>query len=477
MSLLALTGVTVMSLQPTTGAAEAKCPPAAQRSTAKWPAAPTGKAFDVVHFGEGHWNEGQGPETMPELVQDVRAFDPEFVLFSSDIADTGTRDRLTCFRSIMGPLDQAGIPWFNSPGNHDRVPVAGPGGVLSAGIQEWRDVFADMPAPWGDDPVPDPRFRVAKGQPGDGKGAATHYYFDFTPRGAGKGVRVIVLDNSMHSLTNSDTDQYPAVGPGQQDAAQLAFLQRVAAEAQEKELLTWVVMHQPTRDPRDITNAHPSSYNHVMGKGTSPDNALFEAIASATGVDGVFLGHIQGNAVYQVGDVDYFIDGGGGGSPYAMHSVGTDTGYYYGFRIMRMTPGSFEPGVRSYFVPLVERVSIEAPRGAKVGDEVALSATAAQPHNPDLPPRAGLLPNEPIVLELRRAEGGPEVPQLAYVWETLDPHVLRAVGDELDPTDDPAFDRDTMTMTGRFEAVRPGIARVRILVGSVAKTVRVQVQP
>ena len=477
MSLLALAGLAAVSLQPTTKAAVAECPSESLRSAARWPGAPKGKAFDVVHFGEGHWNEGQGPETMPQLVQDVRAFAPEFVLFSSDIADTGTRDRLTCFRSIMSPLDRAGIPWFNSPGNHDRVPVAGPGGVVSGGIQEWREVFADMPAPWGDDPVPDERFRVGNDEPTDGNGASTHYYFDFIPAGGKGGIRVVVLDNSMHSLTNSDTDQYPSVGAGQQDAAQLAFLERVAREAEEKELLTWVVMHQPTRDPRDITNAHPSSYNHVMGKGASPDNALFEAIASASGVDAVFLGHIQGNAVYQVNAVDYFIDGGGGGSPYAMHSVGTDTGYYYGFRIIRVTPRLREPEVRSYFVPLVEKVQVETPSVTTVGEEIALTASARQPHDPDLPPRAGLLPNEPIVLELQRPEGGPEVPQLAYMWETLDPEILRPVADDLDPADDPSFDHRTMTMTGRFEAVGAGVARLRILVGSVAKTVRIKVQP
>lgn len=466
-----------MALQPTTQAAAAKCPPAAQGDQARWPAAPEGGSFDIVHFGEGHWNEGQGPETMPVLVQDVKAFEPEFVLFSSDIADTGTRDRLTCFRSIMGPLDRADIPWFNSPGNHDRVPVAGPGGVVSAGIEEWRDVFADMPAPWGDGPLPDARFRVGKGEDDDGKGASTHYYFDFAPRGVAQGIRVIVLDNSMHSLSTSDTDQYPSVGAGKQDAAQLAFLERVAAEADEKGLLSWVVMHQPTRDPRDITNAHPSSYNHVMGKGASPDNAAFETIAQTTGVDAVFLGHIQGNALYEAGGVEYYIDGGGGGSPYAMHTVGTDTGYYYGFRVMRVTPGPKRSAVRTYFVPLVDRITIEGPSRAGVGDELLIQASARQPHDPDLPPRAGLLPNEPIDLELRRTEAGPEVPQLAYVWQTLDPDVLRPLGDELDPRDDPSFDRATMTTTGQFEAVGVGVARVRILVGTASKTIRVRVGP
>lgn len=43
-------------------------------------------------------------------------------------------------------------------------------------------------------------------------------------------------------------------------------------------------------------------------------------------LDGWEQRRIQGNALYNVGDTGYFIDGGGGGSPYALHEVGTDSG-------------------------------------------------------------------------------------------------------------------------------------------------------
>ena len=420
----------------------------------------------------------RGRCTMPILIQDVLSYDPNFVTFSADIADIGTLDRLACFSQIIRPTVAAGIPWFNSPGNHDRVAVAGPGGVANGAIDVWREVFSHMSEPWGDEPAPSRRFVVPEEEPDDGNGAATHYYFDYGPVGK-PFLRVIALDNSQQSLTTSDADQYPAVGPGQTDASQLAFLERVAADAQEKGLMTWVVMHQPTQDPRDISNVNPASYNHTMGKGASADNAAFDAIAQVTGVDAVFMGHIQGNVVYGVGDTEYYVDGGGGGSPYALHEVGTDTGYYYGFRVMRLYKGADGWTSRSYLVPLVDKIEIAGPEDQpKVGDEIALTATATQPYDPDLPPRLGLAPNEAIKLELRDPVMTPadrgSVPTLAYMWTTSNPRVLKPVTPE-DAIDDPAFDEGTMTTTGRFEAVGRGVARITIMTGTHKETVRIRV--
>ena len=52
-------------------------------------------------------------------------------------------------------------------------------------------------------------------------------------------------------------------------------------------------MHQPTRDPRDQSKVEPTTFNHNMGKGSSPDNQLFEQVAAQAGVEMVFLGHIR----------------------------------------------------------------------------------------------------------------------------------------------------------------------------------------
>ena len=462
----------------TSGAQQERCPsPASKTDGPRWPAAPSAGNFDVIHFGEGHWNEGQGPKTMPILVQEIIGYDPDFVLFSADIADIGEPDRLMCWRYIIQPSIDRGIPWYQSPGNHDRVAIAGPGGVANGSIDVWRDIFAAMPQPWGDSPVPNARF-VLPDQPDDGKGASTHYYFDYEMKGKAA-IRVIVLDNSQHSLSTSDVDQYPAIGPGNGDPSQLAFLQRAAQEAEDEGLLTFVVMHQPTQDPRDPSNVHPVSLNHTMGKGASPDNAAFDAIASTAGVDAVLLGHIQGNAVYSVGETDYFIDGGGGGSPYALREVGTDTGYHYGYRVLRTFKEKGRWTYRTYFVPLVDSIEIEAPNRVKAGDEIRLSASALQPFDPELPPRLSGVANEAITLELRApsntADARGSVPSLSFMWQTSDPGVLRPVPGDSDPVDDPGFDRRAMSGSGTFEAVGVGTARITIMVGTHAKTVTVRV--
>ena len=458
-------------------AIEEKCPEHAKPSArAQWPAVPERDAFDIVHFGEGHWNEGQGPKTMPILVQDVLRFDPDYVAFSSDMADIGSPDRLGCFRSIMQPLLDAGIPWYDSPGNHDRVALAGPGGVAQGSIDVWREMFAAMPQPWGDAPQTAKGFRLPENEPDDGPGASTHYYFDYGRKKPA--VRLIVLDNSQHGLTQSDVDQYPAVGPGADDASQFAFLQRTAQSAQDEGLLSFVVMHQPTQDPRDPSNVHAVSVNHTMGKGLNPDNQIFDLLASQTGVDAVLLGHIQGNALYSFQDVDYFIDGGGGGSPYSAGQVGTDTGYYYGFRVLRIYRDGGEWAFRTYFIPLVDEIEIDGASSVKVGEQLTLNATAIQPFDPDLEPRLGGAPNEPIHVELRPPTDGPfraAVPELAYMWTTSNPKVLAPVSSDLDPSGDPTFDPETMSVAGTFEALKPGVARITIMTGTHAETIVVRV--
>lgn len=464
------------------GAAEEACPdPAPVSGVPRWPAPPEDGAFDVAHFGEGHWNEGQGPTTMPVLVQDLLSYRPDFVAFSSDMADIGEEPQLTCFRDLMQPLLDADIPWFDSPGNHDREPIAGPGGVLNGTITTWREVFAGMLKPWGDGPHPGPGFVLPQGEPDDGPGAATHYSLDYGPPGGDPVLRLVVLDNSKHSLTGSDDDQYPAVGPGERDASQFTFLHRTATKAAEEGLLSFVMMHEPTQDPRDHTKAHPISYNHTMNKGATGDNVLFDAMAASTGVDGVLLGHIQGNTTYRVGDVEYFVDGGGGGTPYTLEETGTDTGYLYGFRILRLSEDGDGWSFRTYLVPLVDHIELVGPGELSPGEEGEWSATAVQPHDPDLEARFGLMPNEPIRVELRPPEPSPleeeNVPPVSYVWESSNPEVLAPVPGPEDPVDDPAFHEGRMTTSGRFRAVGIGTAQVTVATGTHSTSKEVTVPP
>ena len=67
------------------------------------------------------------------------------------------------------------------------------------------------------------------------------------------------------------------------------------------------------------------------------------------------------------------------------------------------------------------------------------------------------------------------VPELAYVWKISNPRILKPVGGELDPTDDPAFDAAKMTTSGIFEALQPGTVRITIMTGTHAETVTVKV--
>lgn len=470
---------TSVAIVPGTGSA-AECPtPATSASAPLWPPPPTGDAFDIVHFGEAHYNEGQGPLTMPILVQDLLARAPAYVAFSSDMADVGSLDRMTCFRSIMQPLVDAGIPWFDSPGNHDRLTIANTfGGVASEAIGPWRETFASMPAPWGDGPSAGPGFVLPGDEPEDGPGASTHYYLDYGPVGEPV-VRLVVLDNSRHSFTATDVDQYPAVGIGQKDVSQLAFFARAAAEARDRGLITLAMFHEPTQDPRDQTKAHPISYNHTMAKGATADNAVFDALAVATETDAVLTGHILGNFQYRVGDVAYYIDGGGGGSPYTREQTGIDTGYFYGYRILRFSPGEDGWTLRTSVVPLVDRIELLAPTAVEVGADIELVATAVQPHDPALPPRFPLMPNEAIRVRLRQPQGlldEAALPPVAYVWATSDASILRPVPDPAhDPLDEPGFDAMTMTTSGRFEAVGPGTATITIMVGGHHQSVDIVV--
>lgn len=473
-----LTSVIVVAPAPSDAAA---CPvPAAAAGQPAWPPLPPDGAFDIAHFGEAHYNEGQGSITVPILVQDLIAYEPDLVAFSSDMADIGTADRMECFRDLMDPLLAAGIPWFDAPGNHDRLTVADTfGGVVTEGIGPWRETFAPMPAPWGDGPAAGPGFVVPTDEPDDGPGAATHYFFDYGPAGEPV-VRLIALDNSRHSFTQTDVDQYPAVGAGARDASQLAFFQRAAADADERGLLTFAMFHEPTQDPRDQTKAYPISYNHSMAKGATADNQLFDALAVATGTDAVLLGHILGNFQYAVGDVPYFIDGGAGGSPYTREETGTDSGYFYAYRLLRLFPEDGGWSFRTYVVPLVDHIELDAPAIATVGEQLSLAATAVQPYDPTLPPRFPLMPDGAIRLALRAPSpsvlDGDAVPSVAYMWSTSDHDVLRPIPDpSMDPSDDPAFDPATMTTSGRFEAVGQGQATITITTGTHAQTVTITV--
>lgn len=239
------------------------------------------------------------------VVRDVARYRPRVALSSADKASDGTIENLTTWKRLIGPLRAAGVPVFAAPGNHDRkAPPGAPGGVSPAACaNNYLDVFADLPYPFGDAPPPVQEGIAPAVRPvDDPEGASTHYALDAGP------VRWIVLDNSCFGLSNCDGLQSVPF-PDDGATGQLDYLARRAAEASAAGRRVFVVMHMPTQDPRP-GHTEPTPAAHTMGEGTSPDNAAFEAAAAAAGVDGVFAGHVKGQWTYTgEGGVPYFTDG------------------------------------------------------------------------------------------------------------------------------------------------------------------------
>ncbi len=333
-------------------------PPAASAAVATepWPPA-TGPGQLFVHYGEEHFNDDDGSTLFPKVVQESGRYRPKLVTTSGDKGNDGTVDQLTSWKTIMSAYDPLGVPYLAGIGNHDRQTPPGvpPGtaGLLTPGVQgsltNYRQVFADRPFPFGDAPNYEgigPARSAA-----DSAGASSHYFAD-----VGK-VRWIFLDNSCWGIADCDGAQSPPFPDEQGNTSQLGFLERNAAAARDAGMTAFVVMHMPTRDPRDQSYIDPTTFTHVMGKNNpaasgTPDNERFEAVAERTGVDGVFLGHIKGQFLYRGrGDVPYYIDGGAGGELYTEGPVGTDHGYWHGFRLVRVNGGEVTTDTVPIFVP------------------------------------------------------------------------------------------------------------------------------
>ena len=352
-------------------------PLAAEGRTAKQPWPPDGGPGQLfVHFGEEHWNDDDSDITLPGVVEASARYGPDLVTMSGDKENTGTTEQLTRWKEIMSAFDEADVPYLPAVGNHDRdFPfLPGTAGLLTPGVQASLDnylgVFADRPYPFGDAApykgIGPPR------PPSDPAGASSHYYADI-----GK-VRWIFIDNSCWGIRDCDPVQNPAFPDADGLGGQFAYLDQKASEATAAGRHVFVVMHIPTRDPRDQSYIDPTSFDHVMGKGIGPaaaDNSEFERIAAASGVDGVFLGHIKGQWRYRgEGGVPYYIDGGAGGELYTDGPTGTDHGYWHGFRLVRVRGERIATDV----VPLTDPDGIEIEGGGSVpvGKAVSFAATA-----------------------------------------------------------------------------------------------------
>jgi hypothetical protein len=446
------------------GAILAAAAPAAQAAPAPtlWPPA-GGPGHVHAHFGEEHLDDLDGPAIFPKVIADTIKFSPDIVVATGDKSSNGTEENLTSWKNHMQAYDRAGIPYMAGLGNHDREALPGfPKGVSPfSPLGPYLPVFADRPYPFGDGPpVSDPAFSPKQRPADDPDGASSHYSFDYG------NVRWIILDNSCFSFETCDGSQNPPFPhDGSQDS--YAFIVNEAAEAKAKGMLVFVQMHMPTQDPR-LAHTQPTPGPHTMGEGSAPDNQLFEAAASAAEVDGVFAAHIKGQWIYSAMGVPYYIDGGAGGEVYVDPGgeVGVDTGYWHGWRMIRVNGKEIITDIVPVFVP--GGVSMRGPTSSGVGATLQFEAIGKQPTE-----------KGPLVddLELRdpdrTRENGDNLPEPARIWTSGNPLVLAPVTGK---DDDPRRDKSAQTEDGRFAARCPGRSRITITSGIERASRRIRVK-
>jgi len=427
--------------------------PAAMSAPRTWPPVDgPGKLF--IHFGEEHIDDDDGGRIFPKVVKQSARYRPRVVVASADKGSDGTVELLEGWKGVMQRYDRAGIPYFASVGNHDRkAPPGVPGGLVPNGdLSNYKNIFADRPFPFGDAPPYKMRRLGPDTRPaGDPAGASSHYSFDYG------NVRWIIIDNSCFGITNCDPLQNPSFPDSEGNDGQFEFLQARAAEAKAKGMLVFVAMHMPTQDPRP-GHTDPTPSAHTMGEGSSPDNALFEQAAEAAEVDGVFAGHVKGQWTYSASGVPYYTDGGAGGEVYVGpgEEVGTDYGYWHGYRLIRVAKGG---GIVTDTVPVFVRdgITVNGPKQVTIGDQVQLEAFGEQPTE-----------EGPEVEALELRDPDPSRPNFenlttpARMWTTGNRYVLRPIASE---TDDPRRHENRQTESGRFQATCPGETELSITSG------------
>jgi len=191
----------------------AAIPAAARADTASRPWPPvTGQGTLMVHYGEEHLHDADGPTLLPKVVEESARYKPALVTTSGDKNDDGTVDQLQRWKQTLSPYDGAGIPFFAAVGNHDRKTPPGvpPGtaGLLTPGVQgdltNYKQVFSDRPYPFGDAaPYKASGFAQRSRPADDPPGASSHYFVDYEK------VRVIFVDNSCWGIADCDSSQNP----------------------------------------------------------------------------------------------------------------------------------------------------------------------------------------------------------------------------------------------------------------------------
>ena len=233
-----------------------------------WPP-PGGSGQLYVHMGEEHWNDEDGLSLLPKVVADSIKFRPDLVTMSGDKANDGRTSELTRWRDIMAPYDRAGIPYFAGHGqprwqagharedhrSDRRRHATARHPLLQAGLR-----LAPVPV----------RRRPALLQ--------ARPVTDLTPLHRSGGSldpllrRPRALALHLHrQLVLRDRQLRRAAEPvlprrrGQHVAVQVPRAQ--GREAKRAGKRVFVVMHMPTRDPRDQGHSTPGSGQPHDGQG------------------------------------------------------------------------------------------------------------------------------------------------------------------------------------------------------------------
>jgi len=455
-SALALAALLSLLLPAAASAARAKDP---------WPPIPKRGLF-FAHYGEEHLDDDDGIRILPRVVGDTARYRPDLVTMSADKASDNSVENLSGWKQLMSRYDRGRIPYYAAVGNHDRSPAGtqGIGSIFDGGaIENYLAIFADRPYPFGDAaPVQAPGFAPTERPASDPAGASTHYALEAGP------ARFIFLDNSCFSFINCDPYQNPPLPDAAGNPSQYEFMRSQALLANRSNQLAFVVMHMPTQDPRP-GHTQPTTSPHTMGEGSSPENASFEDAAFASGIDGVFTGHVKGQWTYSSQNVGYFTDGGAGGEVYVGpgEETGVDSGYWHGYRLVSVRGNRIRT---TDTVPVVsdEGISIEGPVSLTAGSIGEFSATAHQPTEEG--PEVELALRDPS----EDAPNADNLPTPARIWTTSDRRVLTPIVAE---KDDFRRDERTQTVSGRFRAACPGTARLTITSGWERRSMRVSVAP
>ncbi|MEJ7714200.1 MAG: hypothetical protein WKF40_00245 [Thermoleophilaceae bacterium] len=89
----------------------AATPAAARADTASrpWPPA-TGQGTLMVHYGEEHLDDADGPTLLPKVVEESARYKPALVTTSGDKDNDGTVDQLQRWKQTLSPTTEPASP-------------------------------------------------------------------------------------------------------------------------------------------------------------------------------------------------------------------------------------------------------------------------------------------------------------------------------------------------------------------------------